>query len=67
MNNGLLDRLNQLFLLVTSNCNARCLLCQYWKSKSKKYLSLPVQEKKILPFVYSSRVDIFSCEKPEEK
>jgi MoaA/NifB/PqqE/SkfB family radical SAM enzyme len=42
MKNGLLERLDRLFLMVTNNCNARCLLCQYWKSKSKGFLPLKV-------------------------
>jgi len=57
MNNGLLDRLVRLFLVVTANCNARCLLCQYWKNKSKGYLSLPALEKKIVPLINEYHVE----------
>ena len=58
MKNGLLERLDRLFLVVTNNCNARCLLCQYWRSKSKGYLSLPVLEKKIVPLINKYHVGL---------
>lgn len=58
MNNGLLDRLDRLFLVVTANCNARCLLCQYWKSKSKGFLSLPVLKKKLVPLINKYHVGL---------
>ncbi|UCH96256.1 MAG: radical SAM protein [Candidatus Aminicenantes bacterium] len=49
--NGLIDRLDRLFLVVTNNCNARCLLCQYWKSKPKRFLPLPVIAEKVVPLI----------------
>ena len=58
MNNGLLDRLDRLFLVVTANCNARCLLCQYWKSKSKGFLSLSLLKKKIVPLINKYHVGL---------
>jgi MoaA/NifB/PqqE/SkfB family radical SAM enzyme len=51
MKNCLLERLDRLFLMVTNNCNARCLLCQYWKSKSKGFLPLKVIEEKVVPLI----------------
>jgi MoaA/NifB/PqqE/SkfB family radical SAM enzyme len=54
----LIDRLDRLFLVVTNNCNARCLLCHYWKSKSKGYLSVPVLEKKIVPLINKYHVGL---------
>jgi len=58
MNNGLLDRLDRLFLLVTNTCNARCLLCQYWKSKSKGFLPLAVVEEKVVPLINKYNVGL---------
>ncbi len=58
MNNGLLDRLDRLFLPVTNTCNARCLLCQYWKSKSKGFLPLSVVEEKVVPLIKKYNVGL---------
>jgi MoaA/NifB/PqqE/SkfB family radical SAM enzyme len=58
MNNGVLNRLDRLFLVVTNNCNARCLLCQYWKSKSKGFLPLAVLEQKVVPLINKYNVGL---------
>lgn len=58
MNNGLLDRLDRLFLVVTNTCNARCLLCQYWKSKPKGFLPLTVLEEKVVPLINKYNVGL---------
>jgi MoaA/NifB/PqqE/SkfB family radical SAM enzyme len=58
MNNGFANRLDRLFLAVTNHCNARCLLCQYWKSKPKGFLPLPVLEEKIVPLVNKYNVGL---------
>jgi len=58
MKNGLLDSLDRLFLMVTNNCNARCLLCQYWKSKSQGFLPLKVLEQKVVPLINKYNVGL---------
>lgn len=50
--------LDRLFLVVTNDCNARCLLCQYWKSKPKGFLSLPVLEEKVVPLINKYNVGL---------
>lgn len=56
--NGVIERLDRLFLVVTNKCNARCLLCQYWKSKSKGFLPLTVLEEKVVPLIKKYNVGL---------
>jgi MoaA/NifB/PqqE/SkfB family radical SAM enzyme len=56
--NGLLDGLDRVFLVVTNSCNARCLLCQYWKSKPKGFLPLAVLEEKVVPLINKYNVGL---------
>lgn len=56
--NGVLDGLDRLFLVVTNNCNSRCLLCQYWKSKPKGFLPLAVLEEKVVPLINKYNVGL---------
>jgi MoaA/NifB/PqqE/SkfB family radical SAM enzyme len=56
--NGLPHRLDRLFLVVTNNCNARCPLCQYWKSKPGEFLPLAVLEEKVVPLINKYNVGL---------
>lgn len=58
MNNGVLNRLDRLFLVVTNNCNARCLLCQYWTNKPKRFLPLAVVEERVVPLIKKYNVGL---------
>jgi MoaA/NifB/PqqE/SkfB family radical SAM enzyme len=58
MGNGELTRLDRLFLVLTNTCNARCRLCDYWKNKTIKFLSLSFIRQDVLPLIENYHVGL---------
>ncbi len=52
------DRLFRLFLVITNRCNARCKLCDYWKTgkKAEKFLNPAFIREKIVPLIHRRHI-----------
>jgi MoaA/NifB/PqqE/SkfB family radical SAM enzyme len=48
---GFVEDLDRLFLVVTNHCDARCQLCQYGKSRPRRFLSQGGVAEKVLPLI----------------
>jgi len=46
-----IKEIDRLFLIVTSFCSSKCLLCSYWKNKEPKFISLNFIKRKIIPLI----------------
>ena len=53
-----LNRPPRIFLIVTNSCDSRCLLCEYWSSRPKKFLSHSFVGNHVLQLIHEYRVNV---------
>jgi len=53
-----LTELERIFLIITNSCNSRCLLCDYWRKRTKHFLPVSFIQKNILPLIIKYRIKV---------
>jgi MoaA/NifB/PqqE/SkfB family radical SAM enzyme len=53
-----LTKLDRIFLIITSYCNSRCILCNYWRKKEKHFLPFSFIYKEIVPLIYKYKIKV---------